>query len=77
MIRLNQYYSPPPSVSMKTSKGACKTKVIGLGSLYPIFNTYSTPNKLKSNVTSVPNLECIVNSTQTKLTYTPYNSTLQ
>lgn len=70
------YYSPP-TVSMKTTKGTCKTKVIGLGSLYPVFNTYSTPNKLKSGITSVPKLECIINSQQTQLTYTPYTSTPQ
>ena len=49
-------YNIPPNNSMKNTTGPCSTKVVGLGSLYSVFNTYSTPNKLKSTVTSVPNL---------------------
>jgi len=65
-------YNFPPNNSMKNTTGHFSTKVVGLGSLYPVFNTYSTPNKLKSTVTSVPKLDQIINSQKRKLTHTAY-----
>lgn len=76
MNNLNAFQRPPPSNSMRTPKKNSKTKVIGLGSLYPLFRTFSTPNSLKSGVSSVPNMESIINSTKTKLTYEQYNSSI-
>lgn len=76
MNNLNAFQKPPPSNSMRTPKKNSKTKVIGFGSLYPLFRTFSTPNSLKSGVSSVPNMDSIINSTKTKLTYDPYNSSI-
>ena len=73
---LNVYQKPFPSVSMRIPKKALKTKVIGLGSLYSLFKTFSTPNSLKSDVVSTPNMESIINSTKIKLTYDVYSSSI-
>jgi hypothetical protein len=58
---------------IRTPKKVSRIKVIGFSSLYPKFNTISTP-PLKSGLTSVTNIESLQNSTQLKLTYDIYNS---
>jgi len=74
MNNLNVYQKVSPSISMRTPQKVSKTKVIGFGSLYPLFKTFSTPNSLKSDVVSVPTMESLVNSTKIKLTYDVYDN---
>ncbi len=76
MYNIYEYQNSSFTMKMRTPKHLSHTKLIGLGSLFPLFNTFSTPNKLKSELNSTPSLPTIINSEKLKLTYEVYNSNI-